>query len=111
LVFGARGIQAGDSQKPECDPKKNADEAHEIKRRILVAVPDLHSRKPNLRELIERIFFSSSETGTRGNPEQGKRCCEYSAMEVFARNLTAGWWACGDEVLRFNWAEWWRIDS
>ena len=26
----------------------------------------------------------------------------YVAMEVFARNLTAGWWGCGNEVMKFN---------
>jgi hypothetical protein len=33
-------------------------------------------------------------------PCEGNRVViEYSAMEVFARNLTAGWYACGDEAL------------
>ena len=66
----------------------------DVTRRVLAAVPDVHSRKPNLREVFEEVFFASS----------------YSALEVFARNLTAGWWACGDEVLRFNAEEWW-VDS
>ena len=65
-----------------------------VTRRAIAAVPDLHSRKPNLRELFERVFFNN-------NLEN------YSALEVFARNLTAGWWACGDEVIRFNSGKWW----
>ncbi|OJJ75487.1 hypothetical protein ASPBRDRAFT_191715 [Aspergillus brasiliensis CBS 101740] len=65
----------------------------DIVRRVIAAVPDVHSRKPNLKALFERMFFSS------GVP--------YSALEVFARNLTAGWWACGDDVLKFNSEEWW----
>ena len=67
-----------------------------ITRRVIAAVPDVHSRKPGLRELFERMFFSTS-TG-------------YSALEVFARNLTAGWWACGNEVLKFTEEGWWVDD-
>ena len=66
-----------------------------VTRRVVAAVPDVHSRKPNLREIFEEVFFDAAS---------------YSALEVFARNLTAGWWACGDEVLRFNADEWW-VDS
>ena len=65
-----------------------------VTRRVIAAVPDVHSRKPGLRELFEKVFLSNSTAG-------------YSALEVFARNLTAGWWACGDEVLKFNEEEWW----
>ncbi|KAK2806172.1 hypothetical protein FQN50_005895 [Emmonsiellopsis sp. PD_5] len=71
-----------------------------IRRRVIFAVPDIHSRKPNLRELIEDLFFSFP-TGRSGEIRP------YAALEVFARNLTAGWWSCGDEVLRFNWKGWW----
>lgn len=63
----------------------------EIKRRVIVAVADLHSRKPNVKSLLEPLL-----------PKQ------YRGLEVFARNLTAGWWAWGNEVLKFqhesNWA-------
>ncbi|PGH35652.1 hypothetical protein GX50_01500 [[Emmonsia] crescens] len=81
----------------------------EIKRRVIVAVPDIHSRKPNLKELIENIFFSSPTEACNGAQRgEGKdHACTYSALEVFARNLTARWWACGDEVIRFNWKGWW----
>lgn len=72
------------------------------RRRIIAAVPDIHSRKPNLKELVEQIFFPSIDE-IDGQSGRSK----YEALEVFARNLTAGWWACGDEVLRFNWNGWW----
>ncbi|KAL2814068.1 MT-A70 family [Aspergillus cavernicola] len=81
-----------------------------ILRRVIAAVPDVHSRKPNLREVFERVFFvddgpgSDSSLGMLGSSACGIR---YSALEVFARNLTAGWWACGNEVLKFNSEEWW----
>lgn len=92
-------------------------------RRVIAAVPDVHSRKPNLKEVFKRIFFSSSSssplpvngttsaTGSGANAEKEvhyeEQLVEYSALEVFARNLTAGWWACGNEVLKFNWDGWW----
>ncbi len=60
--------------------------------RVLVAVPDVHSRKPNLRPVFGEFLGDG-----------------YAALEVFARNLTAGWWSWGDQVLHFqdsrHWAE------
>ena len=64
--------------------------------RVIVAVPDIHSRKPNLKELI---------TPMMPNP------LEYRALEIFARNLTAGWWSWGDEVLKFNWEGHWSKEN
>lgn len=58
--------------------------------RVIVSVPDLHSRKPNLRPLFEDILPPG-----------------YKALEIFARNLTAGWWSWGDEVLKFQQPEHW----
>ena len=74
-----------------------------ITRRVIAAVPDLHSRKPNLRALFASLLFGSepSQYDAGPNPE-----C-YSAIEVFARNLTAGWLAAGNEVLKFNARECW----
>lgn len=60
------------------------------RRRVIVSVPDLHSRKPNLRSIFEDIL----PPGYRG-------------LEIFARNLTAGWWSWGDEVLKFQQPEHW----
>ncbi|KAI0424593.1 MT-A70-domain-containing protein [Xylaria sp. FL1042] len=54
-------------------------------RRVILGVPDVHSRKPNLRGLFEDIL-----------PK------DYVGLEVFARNLTAGWWSWGNEVLFFQ---------
>ncbi|AEO55267.1 hypothetical protein MYCTH_37752 [Thermothelomyces thermophilus ATCC 42464] len=61
-----------------------------VEGKVIAAVPDVHSRKPNLRGLFEELL-----------PER------YEALEVFARNLTAGWWAWGDEVLLFQRRECW----
>ncbi len=63
-----------------------------VGRRLIVAVPDLHSRKPNLKEMVEPMM-----------PDARR----YRALEVFARNLTAGWWAWGDECLKYNWDGYW----
>lgn len=54
-------------------------------RRVLAAVPDLHSRKPSLKCLLEQHLPP-----------------KYEALELFARSLTAGWWSWGDEVFRFQ---------
>jgi len=63
----------------------------DVKRRVLVGVPDLHSRKPNLKSIFEQVMKKE----------------KYEALEVFARNLTAGWWGWGDEVLKFQSEEYW----
>ncbi|KAI9926681.1 hypothetical protein ASPWEDRAFT_120895 [Aspergillus wentii DTO 134E9] len=75
-----------------------------ITRRVIAAVPDIHSRKPNLREIFEKVFFTSC---SMSNDDASSVGVPYSTLEVFARNLTAGWWACGNEVLKFNSEEWW----
>lgn len=56
-----------------------------IPRHTLVAVPDTHSRKPSLKRLFAKYLPSS-----------------YTALELFARSLTAGWWSWGDQVLKFQ---------
>jgi N6-adenosine-specific RNA methylase IME4 len=56
-----------------------------LKSKTIIAVPDLHSRKPS----VQRLFAECL-------PPQ------YLGLEVFARNLTAGWWSWGDDVLKFQ---------
>lgn len=65
----------------------------ELKRRVLVGVPDLHSRKPNLKEAFEATRLLGNHESARGERE---------CLEIFARNATAGWWAWGNEVLKFQ---------
>jgi len=65
----------------------------DVKRRVLMSVPDLHSRKPCLKELVDTLVPDSD--------------C-YRALEVFARHLIAGWWSWGDECIKFNWEGNWR---
>lgn len=60
--------------------------ALEVKPKVIVATPDVHSRKPCVRGLFGQVFGREDFTG----------------LEVFARNLTAGWWSWGDEVFRFQ---------
>ncbi|KAJ5815452.1 hypothetical protein N7474_007229 [Penicillium riverlandense] len=71
-------------------------------RRVIAAVPDLHSRKPNLKSIFEEVFFTSDSSD-----KSNHIIAPYSALEVFARNLTAGWWACGDEAIKFNASHCW----
>ncbi|KAG6366486.1 hypothetical protein INS49_000663 [Diaporthe citri] len=70
--------------------KRGAETRLPCRSRVIVSVPDLHSRKPNLRPLLEDVL----PPGYRG-------------LEIFARNLTAGWWSWGDEVLKFQQPEHW----
>jgi N6-adenosine-specific RNA methylase IME4 len=65
-----------------------------LSRKIIIATPDVHSRKPNIRQLLEADLPAN-----------------YKGLEVFARNLTAGWWAWGDEVLKFQHMEHWTKDT
>lgn len=77
---------------------KDVDEQHDVgteqvKRRIIIAVPDLHSRKPNLTSLFAPLLPSSTSS---------PQC-----LEIFARNLSANNWAWGNEVLKFQSLECW----
>ncbi|KAF1984773.1 MT-A70, partial [Aulographum hederae CBS 113979] len=58
-----------------------------LKRRVILAVPDLHSRKPCLKDLLEEL----------------KSRCSVKALEVFARCTVSGWWSWGNEACLFNW--------
>ncbi|EMC91840.1 hypothetical protein BAUCODRAFT_38978 [Baudoinia panamericana UAMH 10762] len=64
----------------------------ELKRRVVVGVPDLHSRKPSLKALIESLLLVSRSQ---------------RVLEVFARHLVAGWCSWGDECIKFNWDGYW----
>ncbi|OBT59142.1 hypothetical protein VE04_00890 [Pseudogymnoascus sp. 24MN13] len=64
-----------------------------IKRRVIIAVPDMHSRKPNLMALFATLLPSS--------------LVPPHYLEIFARNLTAHSWAWGNEVLKFQRLEHW----
>lgn len=59
------------------------------RRRVILAVPDLHSRKPNLKEMFDSMMRSETD-------------CQPQCLEIFARNLTAGWTSWGDQVLKFQ---------
>lgn len=71
--------------------------------RVVVGVPDVHSRKPHLLPLLAP-FVAPSTCRRAGN---GRLC----GLEVFARNLTAGWWAWGNEALLFQHPSWWTADA
>lgn len=57
------------------------------KKRVIAAVPDVHSRKPCLKEMLESYVPDPNE---------------YTALEVFARYLVTGWVSWGNEVLKYN---------
>ena len=61
--------------------------AAEVPVRVFVAVPDYHSRKPCVKEIIEPLLVDP---------------VNYQAVEIFARNLTADWFSWGNQVLKYN---------
>ncbi|KAK0939510.1 hypothetical protein LTR29_008879 [Friedmanniomyces endolithicus] len=83
----------GRNQKSNCSHNTSGSAEVDIRRRVLMGVPDLHSRKPCLKELVEPLL-SSNES--------------YRALEVFARYLVAGWWSWGNECIKFNSGECWE---
>lgn len=86
LLLGRRrsfNTAASAEQKMESEPK----------RRVIICVPDMHSRKPCLKELIEPLMSDRKD---------------YRALEVFARHLVAGWWSWGNECVKFNWDGYWQ---
>ncbi|PVH98800.1 MT-A70-domain-containing protein [Periconia macrospinosa] len=64
-----------------------------IKRKVIAAVPDVHSRKPCLKALLEEYM-----------PDKD----DYSALEVFSRYLVSGWTSWGNEVLKYNNDQYWK---
>ncbi|KAF9740612.1 hypothetical protein PMIN06_013162 [Paraphaeosphaeria minitans] len=66
--------------------------ARVTRKKIIAAVPDVHSRKPCLKELLEPYMPDARM---------------YSALEVFSRTLVAGWTAWGNEVIKYNWDGYW----
>lgn len=76
LLLGRAAPNAWTSMAHAVNPRK----------RVIAAVPDIHSRKPCLKELLEPYM-----------PDP-----DYSALEVFARYLVAGWASWGNEVLKYN---------
>ncbi|KAB8298241.1 hypothetical protein EYC80_001975 [Monilinia laxa] len=89
---GIRGSPTA-SPKPNKSSELSENTLVTIKRRIIFGVPDLHSRKPNLKYLFGQLLGLG----------------DYMGLEIFARNLTAGWWGWGNEVMKFQmdraWAE------
>ncbi|KAH7385805.1 MT-A70-domain-containing protein [Pyrenochaeta sp. MPI-SDFR-AT-0127] len=70
--------------------------APSIRRRVIAAVPDIHSRKPCLKELLEPYM-----------PDP----VDYTALEIFSRYLVSGWTSWGNEVLKFNWHHYWTSSA
>ncbi|EOA81794.1 hypothetical protein ACJQWK_05462 [Exserohilum turcicum] len=64
-----------------------------VKTRVIAAVPDIHSRKPCLKALLEPYLVDATD---------------YSALEVFSRYLVSGWTSWGNEVLKYNWEGYWE---
>ena len=94
LLVGRRRKRSGD--EAHANEEQNGIKREEApRRRLICAVPDVHSRKPCLKVFEQWMGLKEGEA---------------RALEVFARNLVAGWCSIGDEVLRFQWERWWKED-
>lgn len=78
--------------KAATNPYTVAEPATDMKRRVIAGVPDLHSRKPCLKNLLESLMADPNS---------------YTAIELFARHLVSGWFSYGNEPLRFQWDGCW----
>ena len=74
----------------------------DVKYRVLIAVPDLHSRKPCLKALLEPMVCAHGLGGLGDLVTQSRFEPACRALEVFARHLVAGWWSWGDQVLLYQ---------
>lgn len=99
LVIGKKGRRGGNQSTPSVSNVDIGADAADVPRRVIAAAPDFHSRKPSLRSIFERYLFNIGPADHQNH--------HYSALEVFARHLTAGWWACGNEVMKFNDVDYW----
>lgn len=77
-------------------PQGLAGPGTQVQRRIIAAVPDEHSRKPCLKELFELLLDLPPD---------------YTGLEIFSRNLVAGWHSWGNEVILFNWEGYWTEED
>ncbi len=93
--------------------------ASKTRQRVIAGVPDLHSRKPSLKEPVESYLLRRHAPPPPPSPlplpllspHDNEKRASYRALEIFARHLTHGWWAWGDEVLKFNWdAAWTKLE-
>ncbi|KAG4302823.1 hypothetical protein PCK1_000983 [Pneumocystis canis] len=66
----------------------NEPEKIQISKRIIAAVPDLHSRKPCLKNLLNSLINN------------------YKGCEFFSRNLIPGWFSIGNQTLKAQWDKW-----
>ncbi|KAI5845009.1 MT-A70-domain-containing protein, partial [Morchella snyderi] len=90
LVFGRKPAGGGEEEAGE----GGGVGVGRVPPMTIVAVPDLHSRKPGVKELVEPYL-----------PE------DYRACEIFGRNLTEGWFTWGDEAIKFNWDGHWKPEA
>jgi N6-adenosine-specific RNA methylase IME4 len=84
-------------RKAHATTSDQQNETHEVERRVIVGVPDLHSRKPCLKPLFNRFMVDPTSTSTNQR-----------VLECFSRYLVAGWWSWGNQVIKFNHIDCWQ---
>ena len=96
---------------PLMSSSSSSSSSSEVKYKVLVAVPDLHSRKPCLKALLEPMVSADGLGEVNDIVGQGKVKYACRALEVFARHLVAGWWSWGDQVLLYQWKASWSASG
>lgn len=89
------------ARRESCNDHDNV--TRNARRRVLFGVPDLHSRKPCLKGLFEKILFPRRA----GEAENASAGSSGPALELFARYMVAGWFSWGDEALKYQWSGAW----
>lgn len=81
-------LLVGRARRSSTDPESAGARLGGVTRRVLLGVPDKHSRKPCLKGLFARVLLGGVG-GVRG-------------VELFARYLVEGWLSVGAEAMRYN---------
>jgi N6-adenosine-specific RNA methylase IME4 len=116
LIIARRRREGGEGRgmKRKRDEVKNgglvAREEVTIPSKVVLAVPDVHSRKPCIKGLSPSLpGRRKREVALTGPAEliEPYLPASYSACEIFGRNLTEGWHTIGDEAIKYNWDGHW----
>lgn len=91
LVGRKKGAGRGERQGDDGGVGPNRGCATTIERRVILGVPDLHSRKPCLKGLVNMLLL-------KGEPKPNATW----GVEMFARCCVSEWIAWGDEAVLFN---------
>ncbi|KAF8472141.1 MT-A70-domain-containing protein [Kalaharituber pfeilii] len=83
-----RGNSGTRLPSPNLDTHSGDIKVRPIPKKVIIAVPDLHSRKPCIKDLIRPLMPTN-----------------FTACEIFGRHLVEEWFTWGEEGIKFNSSE------